>query len=155
MSDIRQCKVYLITAKCWGGTCWRWNFGYWSYITALTCECHRFVESIVRVLGALRNYLGLVVVTEVRFVVQWGAGSRSSAGWVGSAHFVLLLVRPVITLIVDISCLRNRQPPPPHHTQGSPTHCFWHSVNGRQPCQVWCKQTNLALNFVVYVLKIT
>lgn len=83
------------------------------YITALTCECHRFVESIVRVLGALRNYLGLLVVTEVRFVVQCGAGSRPSAGWVGSAHFVLLLVRPVITLIVDISCLRNRQPPPP------------------------------------------
>lgn len=73
-------------------------------------------KSIVRVLGALRNYLGLVVVTEVRFVVQCGAGSRPSAGWVGSAHFVLLLVRPVITLIVDISCLRNRQPPHPSPT---------------------------------------
>lgn len=73
-------------------------------------------KSIDRVLGALRIYLGLVVVTEVRFVVQWGAGSLPSAGWVGSAHFVLLLVRPVITLIVDISCLRNRQPPPPPPT---------------------------------------
>lgn len=121
MSDLRQYKVYLITAKCWGGTCWRWvavikMSGTGHTYRPLPVSVTDF-KIIVRALGALRNYLGLVVVIEVRFVVQCGAGSRPSAGWVGSAHFVLLLVRPVITLIVDISCLRNRQPPPPpYHT---------------------------------------